>query len=114
MGYSYEMKIDPFATSYYIDVKDANCNYKVELGRRTNNEFVSIYESNQVKIPRSMPVYDKDSEEIIYRNCIRMDTVDKFTIYRTRQNDVRNRQDYYGLSFSTDDSVSSLSRYNNK
>lgn len=114
MGYSYEMKIDPFATSYYIDVKDANCNYKVELGRRTNNEFVSIYESNQVKIPRSVPVCDKDSEEIIYRNCIRMDAVDKFTIYRTRQNNIRNRQDYYGLSFSADDSVSSLSRYNNK
>ena len=43
-----------------------------------------------------------------------MDAVDKFTIYRTRQNNIRNRQDYYGLSFSADDSVSSLSRYNNK
>ena len=31
MNYSYEIEIDPYATNYYIDVKDVNCNYKVEL-----------------------------------------------------------------------------------
>lgn len=114
MGYSYEMEIDPFATSYYIEVKDANCNYKVELGRRSKGKFISIYESNQVKIPRSVPVNDKYSEEIIYRNCIRMETVDKFTIYHARKNNENNKQDYYGLSFSAEeDSVSSMSRYKN-
>lgn len=113
MGYSYEMQIDPFATSYYIEVKDANCNYKVELGRRNKEKFISIYESNQVTIPRSMPVSEKDKEEIIYRNCIRMETADKFTIYRSRRNNIANKQDYYGLSFSGEDSVSSLTRYSN-
>ena len=34
MGYSYEIEIDPYATNYYIDVKDVNCSYKVELRKK--------------------------------------------------------------------------------
>lgn len=32
--YSYEIDIDPYANNYYIDVKDTNCNYKVELRKK--------------------------------------------------------------------------------
>lgn len=115
MNYSYEVKIDPFATNYWIDVKDVNCNYKVELGRRCNNKYISIYESNQVTIPRSAPVFQKESEEIIYRNYIRLEKTEKFTIYykqREKQFNASNKQEYYGLSFGTDDGISSGSRYN--
>ena len=34
MNYSYEVQIDPYATNYYIDVKDVNCEYKVELRKK--------------------------------------------------------------------------------
>ena len=114
MNYSYEVSIDPFATNYWIDVKDVNCDYKVELGRRYNNKYISIYESNQVKIPRSAPVFQKESEEIIYKNYIRLEQTDKFTIYykqRENQFNANNKQEYYGLSFGTDDGISSSSRY---
>ena len=34
-NYSFEIEINDFANSWYINVNDANCEYKVELGRRT-------------------------------------------------------------------------------
>lgn len=112
MNYSYEVNIDPFATNYYIDVKDVNCNYKVELGRRCNNKYIGIYESNQVKIPRSAPVFQKESEEIIYKNYIRLEQTEKFTIYyKQREFNAKNKQEYYGLTFGTEDGISSESRY---
>ena len=111
MNYSYEIEIDPFATNYYIEIKDADCNYRVELGRRCNNEFVSIYQSNDVTIPRSTPLDNRESEEIIYRNCMRLTQTDKFTIYyrndKKRVFNAKLKQDYYSLSFNTTDSLSS-------
>lgn len=105
MNYSYDIAIDPFTTNYYIDVKDPDCEYQVELGRVQNDEFVNLYTSNSAKIPRSNPVYVGDSEEVIYKNYIRLDMTDKFTIYHNKRNyniDGSNPQDYTKLSLSTD------------
>ncbi len=111
MNYSYEIEIDPFTTNYYIEVKDADCQYRVELGRKCNNQFYSIYQSNDVKIPRSAPLPNKESEEIIYRNCMRLTQTDKFTIYyrndKRRAFNANLKQDYYSLSFHTNESFSS-------
>ena len=41
-NYSFEVDINDFANSWYLHVKDSNCNYKVELGRRPINKYVSI------------------------------------------------------------------------
>ena len=114
MNYSYEIQIDPYATNYYIDIKDVNCDYKVELGRRYNNEFISVYESNQVTVPRSMPVNQDGTEEIIYRNYLRLDKTEKFRInYNQNRFNENNKQEYYGLTFGADDGISSGSVYNN-
>ena len=108
MNYSYEIKIDPYATNYYIKVNDVDCNYKVELGRKYKNKYISIYESNSVTIPRSAPVFEKESEEITYRNYLRLDKTEKFTIYyKPRTLDPNYKQDYYSLSFGSDSSISS-------
>ena len=112
MNYSYEIQIDPYATNYWIEVKDVNCEYKVELGRRCSDKYISISESNQVKIPRSAPDFAKESEEIVYKNYIRLEETEKFTVYYKKFNE-NNKQDYYGLSFGIDDGISSGSRYNN-
>lgn len=112
MNYSYEMEIDPFTTNYYIEVKDADCSYKVELGRKCQDQFVSIFASNNVTIPRSAPIFNKESEEIIYRNCMRLTETDKFTIYY-QLNKGKNqfnpslKQDYYALSFDVHETFSS-------
>ena len=104
MNYSYDIPIDPFSNNYYIDVKDPDCEYQVELGRIQNNEFVNLYTSNSATVPRSTPVYVGDSEEVIYRNYIKLDMTDKFTIYRNRAYNINGHaQDYSNLSLSTPD-----------
>ncbi len=123
MNYSYDMEIDPFTNNYYIEVKDPDCIYEVELGRKYKNRFINIYTSNDVKIPRSSPVPIGLSEEIIYRNCIKLTTTDKFTIYskrRTYNIDGSNPQDYNLLPFSSEmdygvaeQNSSSFERYEN-
>lgn len=112
MNYSYEVEIDPYATNYYIDVKDANCNYKVELGRKYNNEYISIFQSNQVTVPRSMPLNQNETDEVIYRNYLRLSETEKFKVYynKNRYNE-KNKQEYYGLNFSADDGISSGETY---
>lgn len=42
LNYSFEVDINDFANSWYLKVNDANCYYKVELGRKPINEHVSI------------------------------------------------------------------------
>lgn len=125
MNYSYDIPIDPYSNNYYIDVKDPDCEYQVELGRVQNNKFVNLYTSNAATVPRSNPVYVGDEEEVIYRNYIKLDMTDKFTIYHRRRNydlDGKNPQDYSNLSLSTVDYTNtngqvinegSFSRYEN-
>ena len=40
MQYSFEIEINDFATSWYLHVQDANCNYRIELGRRPIPEYI--------------------------------------------------------------------------
>lgn len=106
MNYSYDIPIDPFTNSYYIDVKDPDCEYQVELGRVQNDKFVNLYTSNSATVPRSNPMYVGDSEEVVYRNYIKLDMTDKFTVYYNKRNynlDGSNPQDYTKLSLSTPD-----------
>lgn len=120
MNYSYDLPIDPFTNNYYIEVKDPDCEYQVELGRKRNSEFVNIYTSNHAKIPRSSPVPINYSEEVIYKNYIRLDLTDKFTIYykgKSYEDYLSNVQDYTKLAFANpEDSVNStgsFTRYEN-
>ena len=108
MNYSYDIPIDPFTNSYYIDVKDPDCEYQVELGRIQNDKFVNLYTSNSATVPRSNPMYVGDSEEVVYRNYIKLDMTDKFTVYYNKRNynlDGSCPQDYTKLSLSTPDSL---------
>lgn len=104
MNYSYDIPIDPFTNNYYIDVKDPDCEYQVELGRVQNDTFVNLYTSNSATVPRSNPMYVGDSEEVVYRNYIKLDATDKFTVYYNKRNynlDGSCPQDYTKLSLST-------------
>ena len=106
MNYSYDIPVDPFTNNYYIDVKDPDCEYQVELGRVQNDKFVNLYTSNSAIVPRNNPMYVGDSEEVIYRNYIKLDMTDKFTVYYNKRNynlDGSCPQDYTKLSLSTQD-----------
>ena len=40
MNYAFEVDINDFANSWYLHVNDANCDYKIELGRKPIYNYV--------------------------------------------------------------------------
>ena len=103
MGYSYEIQVDPFANNYYIEIKDADCDYKVELIRKLNDISYLITESNVTHIPRSTPC--DYNEDIVFRNCVCLSITDKFKIYTQNRTNLKK---YTDLSFSNNDTISSM------
>ena len=117
MDYSYDIPIDPFTTSYYIDVKDPDCEYQVELGRVQNDTFVNLYTSNSATVPRNNPMFVGDSEEVVYKNYVKLDMTDKFTVYYNKRDynlDGSQPQDYTKLSLYTPDSFGTLTDTNGR
>lgn len=104
MGYSYEIKVDPFANNYYIEVSDNDCDYKVELIRKRKNNSYLVTESNITHIPRSSPC--DYNEDIIFRNCKCLSITDKFKLYTHQREKLKK---YSELSFSDYDNISSMS-----
>lgn len=102
MDYSYEVQVDPFANNYYIEIKDADCDYKVELVRKHNNQSYLVSSSNTTHIPRSTPC--NYNEDIVFRNCVCLAVSDKFKIYTQNRNNLKK---YTDLSFG-DDTISSM------
>jgi len=104
MGYSYEIEINPFANNYYIEVKDSDCDYKVELIRKEKGASYLVTSSNTTHIPRSSPC--DYNEDIIFRNCICLSITDKFKLYTQKREFLKK---YSDLSFSDyEDNVSSI------
>ncbi len=104
MNYSYEIQISPFSNNYYIEVKDSDCDYKIELLRKYQDKTFLISSSNQTHIPRSSPC--EFNEDIIFRNCICLSITDKFKIYTQNRKTLKK---YTELSFGDyDDTYSSM------
>ena len=101
--YYYDIKIDPYANNYYIDIEDENCDYKVELARTNNNKFMSIYKSNSVTVPNSVPNGAINDDEVMFKNYICLNSK-KMRVKYPRHN---LRQDYGDLPFGIDDNISS-------
>ena len=102
MNYSYEIEINPFANNFYIDVKDPDCVYKVELIRKSNDISYVVSSSNEARIPRSSPC--EYTEDIVFRNCVCLSVTDKFKIYTLNRTNLKK---YTDLSIY-DDNVSSF------
>lgn len=87
-NYSYVIPIDPFANNYYIQVEDTGCDYKVELGRIKNNEFMNIYTSNNVTMPiftRTPENSDNFSDEVIFGNYLCIADKKKIKVFANKQ-----------------------------
>ena len=75
MNYSFELEINDFANSWYIQVNDANCKYNVELGRRPNHyittlkeNYVYISSSNKLDAPNDHILFENATPNIKYKN----------------------------------------------
>ena len=82
MHYSFDVEINDFTNSWYLHVNDANCEYKVELGRKFvtdspkdshfvsyhTNDYLYITSSNEMEMPNNHILFDKLGKSVFFRN----------------------------------------------
>lgn len=79
MNYSFEIKIDDFANSWYLHVNDSNCEYYVELGRRPKynnsepqinipNNYLYVSSSNEIDSPNDHVLFDKALKTVYFKD----------------------------------------------
>lgn len=83
-NYSYEVDINDFANSWYLHVPDSSCDYEIEFGRRSVNEYVSIpnnymyiAKSNDINSPNDHILFDELSQLVYFRNVKTNETIEK-------------------------------------
>lgn len=102
LHYSFEVDINDFANSWYLNINDANCNYHVELGRRplpianqnaninpTNNieqstepiyipYYIYLTSSNEMTAPNNKILFTPNQRTIKFRNIKTGQVLDKY------------------------------------
>ena len=95
MNYTFEVEINDFANSWYLHIHDADCEYKVELGRKfivdsqnnvsvvetvssqenrvqfesyKVNDYLYITSSNELEMPNDHILFDKLGSSVFFRN----------------------------------------------
>ncbi len=75
MNYKFEVDINDFANSWYLQVQNSNCKYRVELGRRPitseiviPNNYVYISSSNIMESPNDHILFDELKQTVFFKN----------------------------------------------
>lgn len=88
MNYTFEVPINDFANSWYLDINDTKSKYIVQLGRKfrnvensninydvvknekinLQNDFVYITDSNKLETPNDHILFEKMPQKIVFRN----------------------------------------------
>ena len=84
MDYSFEIPINDFANSWYFNINDSKCHYRVELGRRPNyyseeaakeiqenikTDYIYVTSSNIIESPNDRVLFNTNENNTIkYRN----------------------------------------------
>ena len=90
MNYTFEVEINDFANSWYLNINDASCDYKVELARKFivdskhdisikntaeehlipyfANETLTITSSNELEVPNDHILIEKLGNSVFFRN----------------------------------------------
>ena len=74
LHYSFEIDINDFANSWYLHINDANCDYRVELGRRPINQYAKIENylyissSNEMDSPNDHILFDSLNNNVYFKN----------------------------------------------
>ena len=70
--YSFEIEINDFANSWYIRMQEPDCEYEIELLRRSyedNNKYIYVSSSNNLVSPNNHVLFEKtDFTRIAFRN----------------------------------------------
>jgi len=86
-NYTYEVIINDFANSWYLDISDPRDNYTIQLGRKfksyikpqinpeieennicLNNDYLFIAMSNKIEVPNDRILFDEFKPYVKYRN----------------------------------------------
>lgn len=75
LHYDFELEINDFANSWYIQVSDSNCNYVIELARKPKQyisspikEYVYLISSNAISAPNDHILFEKFNPKVTYKN----------------------------------------------
>ena len=88
LDYTFEVTINDFANSWYVDINDAKCKYTVNLGRKfkniselnvdnniikqenidLKNDYLQISTSNELEIPNDRILFNKLGKNIKFKN----------------------------------------------
>ena len=73
MNYSFEVDINDFANSWYFNINDSKCNYRVELVRKPisynekiKTEYVYITSSNKIETPNDRILFSTNEPYTVY------------------------------------------------
>lgn len=103
-NYNFEVEINDFANSWYINVNDADCEYKVELARKTinyeenlNTDYIYVSSSNDIEFPNDHILLDELPDKIKFRNVKtnNITTKDIGTLHLIGINKIYNVHDFY-------------------
>ena len=75
IGYSFEVEINDFANSWYLNVADSKCDYRIELGRRPINktqeiqdDYIYVSTSNEIESPNDHILFNKEQKMVYFKN----------------------------------------------
>lgn len=88
MNYTFEVPINDFANSWYLDIKDPKTKYVVQLGRKfrniqdvrpvreivqkeninLQNDYIHITDSNKLEVPNDHILFETIKNQVTYRN----------------------------------------------
>lgn len=76
MHYDFEVDINDFANSWYLEVNDSKCDYRVELARRPiynsadigGTDYVYISSSNEIEAPNDRILFNTNEKMVYFRN----------------------------------------------
>ena len=74
-NYNFEVEINDFANSWYINISDAACDYKVDLARKTikyeeklNTDYIYVSSSNNIEFPNDHILLENLPNTINFKN----------------------------------------------
>ena len=111
LNYSFEIDINDFANSWYIHVKDSNCDYDIELGRRGINKYIDIpnnylfiSNSNEIESPNDHILFEKLPNRILFKNVKTNYTIEKANLYYLAKiKSTYNIKDFYKNMYKDED-----------
>lgn len=107
-NYNFEVEINDFANSWYINVDDANCDYKIELARKQinfdnniNSDYIYISSSNDIELPNDHILLEKLTDKVNFRNVktSKLTTKNIGTLHLVGINKIYSSYDFYKRFF---------------